>query len=79
MGCSGRWHVCNLRWHPRHGRESYGLHGARGLSLAGIGGQRVMSQLFETHRSSLIHKLDLNTQADLIRYALRRGIIPMED
>jgi two-component system response regulator NreC len=33
----------------------------------------------ETHRTHLIHKLGLRTQADLIRYALRRGIIPMED
>ena len=32
----------------------------------------------ETHRSRLMHKLGTHTQADLIRYALRRGIIPME-
>jgi DNA-binding NarL/FixJ family response regulator len=32
----------------------------------------------ETHRSRLMHKLGVHTQADLIRYALRRGIIPME-
>ena len=32
----------------------------------------------ETHRSRLMHKLGAHTQADLIRYALRRGIIPME-
>ena len=31
----------------------------------------------ETHRSRLMHKLDIHTQADLTRYALRRGIIPM--
>ncbi len=29
----------------------------------------------ETHRSRLMHKLGLHSQADLIRYALRRGII----
>ena len=33
----------------------------------------------ETHRAHLMHKLNLHTQADLIRYALRRGIIPMEN
>jgi DNA-binding NarL/FixJ family response regulator len=33
----------------------------------------------ETHRSRLMHKLGLHSQADLIRYALRRGIIPMEN
>jgi two-component system, NarL family, response regulator NreC len=33
----------------------------------------------ETHRANLMHKLDLNTQADLIRYALQRGIIPLAE
>lgn len=42
-------------------------------SLLGISARTV-----ETHRSNLMHKLVLHTQADLIRYALRRGIIPME-
>jgi DNA-binding NarL/FixJ family response regulator len=31
----------------------------------------------EMHRGNLMHKLDLHTPADLIRYALRRGIIPL--
>lgn len=31
----------------------------------------------ETHRTNLMRKLDLRTQTDLIRYALRRGILPM--
>lgn len=30
----------------------------------------------ETHRANLMRKLDLGSQADLIRYALRRGILP---
>lgn len=42
-------------------------------SLLGISARTV-----ETHRSNLMHKLVLHTQADVIRYALRRGIIPME-
>jgi two-component system, NarL family, response regulator NreC len=33
----------------------------------------------ETHLSDVMQKLDLHTQADLIRFALRRGIILMED
>lgn len=33
----------------------------------------------ETHRANLMHKLGIHTQTDLVRYALRRGIIPMED
>lgn len=32
----------------------------------------------EAHRAHLMQKLDLHTQTDLLRYALRRGIIPME-
>lgn len=32
----------------------------------------------ETHRSHLMNKLDIHNQADLTRYAIRRGIIPIE-
>lgn len=32
----------------------------------------------ETHRANLMHKLDLRSQTDLVRYALRRGILPPE-
>ncbi|MBS1793836.1 MAG: response regulator transcription factor [Acidobacteria bacterium] len=32
----------------------------------------------ETHRSNLMNKLDIHSQADLIRYAIKRGIIPMD-
>ena len=35
----------------------------------------ISTRTAETHRSRLMHKLGLHTQADLIRYALRRGII----
>lgn len=38
----------------------------------------ISTRTAETHRSRLMHKLGLHSQADLIRYALRRGIIPME-
>jgi DNA-binding NarL/FixJ family response regulator len=33
----------------------------------------------ETHRARMMHKLNLRAQTDLIRYALRRGIIPLEN
>jgi two-component system response regulator NreC len=39
----------------------------------------ISSRTAEAHRSNLMHKLGLHTQADLIRYALRRGIIPLEN
>jgi two-component system response regulator NreC len=32
-----------------------------------------------THRANLMRKLGLHSQTDLVRYALQRGIIPMED
>jgi DNA-binding NarL/FixJ family response regulator len=38
----------------------------------------ISSRTAETHRANMMRKLDLQSQTDLIRYALRRGIIPME-
>jgi two-component system response regulator NreC len=38
----------------------------------------VSPRTVETHRAHLMHKLELHTQADLIRYALKRGILPMD-
>jgi DNA-binding NarL/FixJ family response regulator len=32
----------------------------------------------ETHRANMMRKLALHTQADMIRYALQRGLLPME-
>ena len=37
------------------------------------------SRTAETDRANLMHKLELNTQVDLIRFALRRGINWWED
>lgn len=39
----------------------------------------ISARTAETHRANLMRKLNVHTQAELIRYALRRGIIPMED
>lgn len=33
----------------------------------------------EVHRSNMMHKLNLKSQIDLVRYALKRGILPMDD
>jgi len=33
----------------------------------------------ESHREHLMQKLGLHSQTDLIRYAVRRGIVPLED
>jgi two-component system, NarL family, response regulator NreC len=51
---------------------------AEGCSSAEIAARLSISpRTAETHRSNLMRKLGLHTQTDLIRYALRRGIIPM--
>ena len=33
----------------------------------------------ETHRAKVMRKLDLNSHIDLVRFALKRGILPMDD
>jgi two-component system, NarL family, response regulator NreC len=68
------------RYETLTSREREVLHlAAEGLTNAEIASRLgISSRTAETHRSNLIHKLDLRTHADLIRYALRRGIIPME-
>ena len=33
----------------------------------------------EIHKSHVLHKLNLVTQTDIVRYAIRRGILPIED
>jgi two-component system, NarL family, response regulator NreC len=37
------------------------------------------SRTAETDRANLMHKLELHTQTDLIRFALRRGINSWEE
>jgi DNA-binding NarL/FixJ family response regulator len=39
----------------------------------------ISSRTVETHRANMMRKLDMRSQTDLIRYALKRGIIPMEE
>jgi DNA-binding NarL/FixJ family response regulator len=62
-------------------REREVLH----LAAAGHSSSEIATMLsisprtVETHRANMMHKLDLGSQTDLIRYALKRGIIPMED
>jgi two-component system response regulator NreC len=43
---------------------------ARCLSLS--------TRTVETYRANLLHKLDLRNQTELVRYAIKRGIIPLE-
>jgi two-component system, NarL family, response regulator NreC len=52
------------------------------MSAQGYSNTDIASKLFisprtiETHRANLMHKLGFRTQADLLQYAILRGIIP---
>jgi DNA-binding NarL/FixJ family response regulator len=61
-------------------REREVLHlAAEGLSNAAIAERLSISpRTVEVHRGSILHKLGLRGQTDLVRYALRRGILPPE-
>jgi two-component system, NarL family, response regulator NreC len=39
----------------------------------------ISARTVESHRASLMRKLGLRSQTDLVRYALRRGILPLEE
>lgn len=52
---------------------------AQGYHATEIAGQLSISpRTAEVHRSNLMRKLGLHTRTDLIRYALSRGIIPLD-
>ena len=53
---------------------------SQGMSNAGIADRLFISvRTVETHRANLMRKLNLRSHAELIRYALRRGICPTEE
>ncbi len=62
-------------------REQEVLHLAvEGLSQTEIAARLSISpRTVEMHHGNLMRKLHLRTQTDLIRYALRRGILPLDD
>lgn len=62
-------------------REREVLHlVAEGRTNAEIAERLVISpRTVESHRANLMRKLTLHSQADLIRYALQRGILPSTD
>jgi two-component system, NarL family, response regulator NreC len=55
------------------------------LAVEGNGNVEIATRLFisartaETHRANLMRKLGLHTQTDLIKYALKKGILPTEE
>ena len=51
---------------------------AEGLSNPEIGAKLFISaRTAETHRAHIMRKLEFKTQTDLVRFAIRRGIVPM--
>jgi DNA-binding NarL/FixJ family response regulator len=53
---------------------------AEGYSNADIAARlSITRRTAETHRARVMRKLGLRNQVELIRYALRRGILPMEE
>ena len=40
---------------------------------------RIAVRTVEAHRANIMRKLDLTDQAGLVRYALRKGIVPMDE
>ncbi|MBI5829703.1 MAG: response regulator transcription factor [Chloroflexi bacterium] len=63
------------------GRERQVLQlAAEGLTNAEIGARLSISpHTAMTHRSNLMRKLGLHSQADLARFALRRGVLPFDE
>jgi DNA-binding NarL/FixJ family response regulator len=52
---------------------------AEGKTSAEIASRLCISpRTVETHRANLMHKLNLQNHTDMIRYALERGILPLE-
>jgi DNA-binding NarL/FixJ family response regulator len=52
---------------------------AQGHTAAAIAERLSLSpRTVETYRANLLHKLDLRNQTELVRYAIKRGLIPLE-
>ena len=50
---------------------------AQGLTNAEVGNRLAIShRTAETHRANLLRKLGLQTQTDLVRFAVNRGLLP---
>jgi two-component system response regulator NreC len=53
---------------------------AEGLSNNDISSNlHISPRTVEIHKSHVLHKLNLTTQTDIVRFAIRKGILPMED
>ena len=53
---------------------------AEGMTMVEISTRLSISpRTVEIHRSNMMHKLNLQNQTDLIRYAIKRGILPIDE
>jgi two-component system response regulator NreC len=53
---------------------------ASGLSNSEIAARLTISpRTVEIHRANMMHKLSLHTQTELVRYAIRRGLVTLEE
>jgi two-component system response regulator NreC len=53
---------------------------AEGLSNSNIAEQlSISARTVEQHRQSMMNKMEFNNQTDLIRFALKRGILPLDE
>ena len=51
---------------------------AEGLNIPEIGRKlSISARTAETHRANVMRKLGMHTQAELIRFALRQGLLPL--
>lgn len=73
--------TCLDPYHTLTPREKEVIHlVAEGRTTPEIAGRLSISpRTVETHRRNLMAKLGLRTQSDLIRYAVRRGILSLDD
>jgi DNA-binding NarL/FixJ family response regulator len=84
----GNWEVVQWRT-PSPSPDLYGSLTTRErevllLAAEGRTNQEIAKSLsigvrtIETHRANLMRKLGLRNQAELVRYALQRGLLPLE-
>src|SRR5207253_4501397 len=60
-------------------REVLQLTAEGKTSSEAAGRLHISPRTVETHRASIMRKLGLKSQSDVVRYAVRRGLIPLEE
>lgn len=63
----------------RREREVFQLMAEGRSNLEISANLKISPRTVEIHKSNVMHKLSLASQVDLVRFAIRRGFLPMED